>query len=73
MWHVVVLLMKGTNEALDEGQISRAAIDVFEHEPATDSPLVAHDKIIDTSFKILQQSKLKEKWQFLFQMKSSKF
>ncbi|MGH2266324.1 NAD(P)-dependent oxidoreductase, partial [Enterococcus faecalis] len=37
---------KALIKALDEGQISRAAIDVFEHEPATDSPLVAHDKII---------------------------
>lgn len=35
-------------KALDEGQISRAAIDVFEHEPAIDSPLVSHDKIIVT-------------------------
>ncbi|HCV8573078.1 TPA: phosphoglycerate dehydrogenase [Staphylococcus aureus] len=39
---------KALIKALDEGQISRAAIDVFEHEPATDSPLVAHDKIIVT-------------------------
>lgn len=35
-------------EALDANQIQGAAIDVFETEPATDSPLVAHDKIIVT-------------------------
>ncbi|RZH89714.1 NAD(P)-dependent oxidoreductase, partial [Staphylococcus aureus] len=35
-------------KALDEAQICRGAIDVFKHEPATDSPLVAHDKIIVT-------------------------
>ncbi|WP_081333071.1 NAD(P)-dependent oxidoreductase, partial [Staphylococcus caeli] len=35
-------------EALNEGQIQSAAIDVFESEPATDSPLVAHDNIIVT-------------------------
>lgn len=34
--------------ALDAGEISRAAIDVFEHEPATSSPLITHDKIIVT-------------------------
>src|SRR5699024_5898075 len=34
--------------ALDANQIQGAAIDVFETEPATDSPLVAHDKIIVT-------------------------
>ena len=34
--------------ALDQGKIHAAAIDVFEHEPATDSPLVAHDKVIVT-------------------------
>ena len=35
-------------EALDTNQIQGAAIDVFESEPATESPLVAHDKIIVT-------------------------
>ncbi|PTI14478.1 phosphoglycerate dehydrogenase [Staphylococcus warneri] len=34
--------------ALDHAQISRAAIDVFEHEPPLDSPLIKHDKIIVT-------------------------
>lgn len=34
--------------ALDQSLISRAAIDVFEHEPPTDSPLIEHDKIIVT-------------------------
>ncbi len=55
---------KALIKALDEGQISRAVIDVFEHEPATDSPLVAHDKIIVTPHLVHQQSKLKKKWQF---------
>ena len=35
-------------EALDTDQIQGAAIDVFESGPATESPLVAHDKIIVT-------------------------
>ena len=35
-------------EALDTNQIQGAAIDVFESEPATESPLVTHDKIIVT-------------------------
>ncbi|MEJ7329179.1 NAD(P)-dependent oxidoreductase, partial [Staphylococcus epidermidis] len=35
-------------KALDQSQISRAAIDVFEHEPPLDSPLIKHDKIIVT-------------------------
>ncbi|MDN6063220.1 MAG: phosphoglycerate dehydrogenase, partial [Staphylococcus simulans] len=35
-------------DALDKGLIARAAIDVFEHEPATDSPLTKHDKIVVT-------------------------
>src|SRR5699024_2264594 len=35
-------------EALDTNQIQGAAIDVFESEPATESPLVAHDQIIVT-------------------------
>lgn len=35
-------------EALDNNLIDRAAIDVFEHEPPTDSPLIQHDKIIVT-------------------------
>ncbi|RIN76997.1 phosphoglycerate dehydrogenase [Staphylococcus simulans] len=35
-------------DALDQGLIARAAIDVFEHEPATDSPLTKHDKIVVT-------------------------
>ena len=34
--------------ALNNGLIDRAAIDVFEHEPPTDSPLIEHDKIIVT-------------------------
>ncbi|PTE68010.1 phosphoglycerate dehydrogenase [Staphylococcus devriesei] len=34
--------------ALDNNQISRAALDVFEHEPPTDSPLLDHEKIIVT-------------------------
>ncbi|KMS02105.1 hypothetical protein FE66_15020, partial [Staphylococcus aureus] len=34
--------------ALGDGQLSRAAFDVFENWPATDSPLVAHGKIIVT-------------------------
>ena len=34
--------------ALDNNLIDRAAIDVFEHEPPTDSPLISHDKIIVT-------------------------
>lgn len=64
---------KALIKALDEGQISRAAIDVFEHEPATDSPLVAHDKIIVTPHLGASTVEAQEKWQFLFQMKSSKF
>ncbi len=51
-----------------------AAIDVFEHEPAIDSPLVAHDKIIVTHhLGASTVEAIKKKWQFLFQMKSSKF
>lgn len=34
--------------ALNNDLIDRAAIDVFEHEPPTDSPLIEHDKIIVT-------------------------
>ena len=34
--------------ALNNNQIARAALDVFEHEPPTDSPLIEHDKIIVT-------------------------
>lgn len=34
--------------ALDNNLIDRAAIDVFEHEPPTDSLLISHDKIIVT-------------------------
>lgn len=34
--------------ALDNNLIDHAAIDVFEHEPPTDSPLISHDKIIVT-------------------------
>lgn len=34
--------------ALDQSLISWAAIDVFEHEPPTDSPLIEHDNIIVT-------------------------
>ena len=64
---------KALIKALDEGQISRAAIDVFEHEPATDSPLVAHDKIIVTPHLGASTVEAQEKWQFLFQMKSLKF
>ncbi|MEL0538678.1 phosphoglycerate dehydrogenase [Staphylococcus debuckii] len=35
-------------DALDRNLITRAAIDVFTHEPATDSPLTKHDKVIVT-------------------------
>ncbi|MCG7340883.1 phosphoglycerate dehydrogenase [Staphylococcus auricularis] len=35
-------------QALDEELIARAAIDVFENEPATASPLTKHDKVIVT-------------------------
>ncbi|UDI78027.1 phosphoglycerate dehydrogenase [Staphylococcus taiwanensis] len=35
-------------DALNNNLISRAAIDVFEHEPPTDSPLLDNDKIIVT-------------------------
>ncbi|MDH9160840.1 phosphoglycerate dehydrogenase [Staphylococcus succinus] len=35
-------------KALDNNQIQTAAIDVFETEPATESPLVKHDKVIVT-------------------------
>lgn len=34
--------------ALDNNQIARAALDVFENEPPTDSPLIEHEKIIVT-------------------------
>lgn len=34
--------------ALNHNQIARAALDVFEHEPPTDSPLIDHEKIIVT-------------------------
>ncbi|PNZ71061.1 phosphoglycerate dehydrogenase [Staphylococcus croceilyticus] len=34
--------------ALDNNQIAHAALDVFEHEPPTSSPLLDHDKIIIT-------------------------
>lgn len=35
-------------KALDEDKIQAAAIDVFENEPATESPIVKHDKVIVT-------------------------
>ncbi|RIP34060.1 phosphoglycerate dehydrogenase [Staphylococcus gallinarum] len=34
--------------ALNEGRIQAAALDVFETEPATESPLVKHDKVVVT-------------------------
>ncbi|MCG7338437.1 phosphoglycerate dehydrogenase [Staphylococcus sp. ACRSN] len=34
--------------ALNEGKIQAAALDVFETEPATESPLVKHDKVVVT-------------------------
>ncbi|MEQ6029563.1 NAD(P)-dependent oxidoreductase [Staphylococcus saccharolyticus] len=34
--------------ALDDGLIDRAALDVFRHEPPIDSPLIAHEKIVVT-------------------------
>ena len=41
---------------------------MFEHEPATDSPLVAHDKIIVTHPHLGASTvEAQEKWQFLFQ------
>lgn len=35
-------------EAIDKKQIAKAAIDVFEEEPPTNSPLISHDDIIVT-------------------------
>ncbi|HEY3228055.1 MAG TPA: phosphoglycerate dehydrogenase [Roseiflexaceae bacterium] len=39
---------KALIEAMDRGQIAGAALDVFEQEPPTGSPLVGHPKIITT-------------------------